>query len=57
MGQSRWPKNAIHNWVPVERRKKGRPKRRWRNDVKEAMSFKRADWLDRVVWKVGSKEL
>jgi hypothetical protein len=45
MGDSRWPKK-IYNWVPTEKRKKGRPKRRWKNDVETAMVLERLQERD-----------
>jgi hypothetical protein len=36
-GLSRWPKK--YNWLPVERRKEGRPNKRW----KEAMELRRLE--------------
>jgi hypothetical protein len=32
----RWPRNILE-WVPEEKSKGGRPRRGWRDDVKEAM--------------------
>jgi hypothetical protein len=35
---NRWAE-IIYNWLPGNRRKKCRPKRRWKDDVKEAISY------------------
>jgi hypothetical protein len=36
MDGTRWPRNVLE-WVPQERRERGRPRRGWREDTKEAM--------------------
>jgi hypothetical protein len=40
MLQERWPAK-IHAWIPVGRRNTGRPRRRWRAGVTEAMEKRR----------------
>ena len=40
-------------WIPIERKKKGRPKKSWMEGVKEAMTIRglEADqWMDREEW-------
>lgn len=34
VGQSVWPKKICTNWVPVERRRNGKPNRVWKDDIK-----------------------
>lgn len=56
MEDRRWPKR-VWQWVPPERRKRGRPPRSWKKDVEEAMlarGLQEGDWNDRVLWKLGS---
>lgn len=57
MDNTRWPKK-VWQWIPPERRKRGRPPRRWREDVQEAMDsrgLQEGDWVDRQRWKLGSE--
>ncbi|XP_030752386.1 uncharacterized protein LOC115879632 [Sitophilus oryzae] len=51
MDDNRWPKR-IHSWTPSERRKRGRPPRRWKQGVVDAMNsrgLQEEDWTDRSV--------
>ncbi|XP_030768112.1 uncharacterized protein LOC115891711 [Sitophilus oryzae] len=54
MDDNRWPKR-IHSWTPSERRKRGRPPRRWKQGVVDAMNsrgLQEKDWTDRNLWKL-----
>ncbi|XP_030751610.1 uncharacterized protein LOC115879104 [Sitophilus oryzae] len=56
MDDNRWPKR-IHSWTPSERRKRGRPPRRWKQGVVDAMNsrgLQEEDWTDRNLWKLRS---
>lgn len=58
MGDNRWPKK-IWQWVPPERRKRGRPPRSWQRDIDEAMAVRGlqgGDWNDRVTWRLRSEK-
>lgn len=53
MSEERWPKTIFDYW-PMERRKRGRPKKRWLQDVEESMAargLREGDWLDRERWR------
>lgn len=55
ISENRWPRK-IWEWIPVTRRKRGRPKRRWRNHVEEAMvnrGISDRDCYDRKRLKLG----
>ncbi|CAG9827936.1 unnamed protein product [Diabrotica balteata] len=55
MNDQRWPKRMLQ-WIPTNRRKKGRPRRSWRQEVKGAMEDRGLqvdDWNDRKRWKLG----
>lgn len=55
MGYERWPKR-INEWQPHERRKRGRPRKTWHREVKEAMqsrNIQEEEWQDRQVWRQG----
>ena len=58
MTMDRWPKR-VWEWTPPQRRKRGRPRRSWRDDVEEAMAQRDlnvGDWLDRRGWKKGCEK-
>lgn len=55
MDENRWPKK-IYNYMPPERRKRGRPKKKWTEDVEESMAargLREGDWMDREQWLLG----
>lgn len=57
MRKERWPKKAWE-WIPSNRRKPGRPRLSWRDDVEEAMRTRGLvyeDCFDRRRWKLGSE--
>lgn len=57
MEESRWPRKVLE-WIPPERRKRGRPKRSWRDDIDGAMNSRNiAEELcqDRKRWKLGTE--
>lgn len=37
MNVNRWPRKILE-WTPLERRKRGRPRRSWRDDINQAMT-------------------
>lgn len=37
MNENRWPKK-VYQWTPPEKRKRGRPPRRWKQDIEETMN-------------------
>ena len=54
MSEARWPK-FIMEWTPQERRKRGRPPRKWEQDIQNAMNLRQLnpeDALDRGKWKL-----
>ena len=56
MPEQRLPK-LIMEWIPIERKKKGRPKKTWMEGVQEAMTVRglEADqWMDREDWRLVS---
>ena len=56
MQEQRLPK-LIMEWIPIERKKKGRPKKPWVEGVQEAMIVRglEADqWMDREEWRLVS---
>ncbi|XP_044766695.1 uncharacterized protein LOC123322749 [Coccinella septempunctata] len=58
MLDDRWPRKILE-WVPPERRKRGRPRRSWRDDVEEAMSARDLEedtCHDRKRWKLGTEK-
>jgi len=58
MNEARWP-IKIFKWIPPEKRKRGRPPRRWKRDIEEAMNargLKDGDWQDRQGWKLRSEK-
>lgn len=55
MDHSRWPKKLLQ-WIPPQRRKRGRPRRIWADGIKTAMTSRNLqdeDWRDRDRWKLG----
>lgn len=57
MSQERWPRKILE-WVPPERRKRGRPRRSWREDVNDAMKARNLEentCYDRKNWKLGTE--
>ena len=56
MPEQRVPKLIIE-WIPIESKKKGRPKKTWMEGVQEAMTVRGlvADqWMDREEWSLAS---
>lgn len=56
MTNERWPKR-VWDWVPPNRRKRGRPRRSWNMDVQEAMTargLREEEWNNRGSWRLGS---
>lgn len=54
MDEDRWPK-IVWQWVPQERRKRGRPPRSWKLDIEESMAargLQEGDWQDRNYWRL-----
>lgn len=55
MNNNRWPKRLM-DWTPERRKNKGRPRKSWKDGVKEAMGRRDlsvGDWNDRKMWKLG----
>lgn len=55
MEERRLPKIAM-NWVPPNRRKRGRPKKTWIEGIRKAMStrdLREEQWNNRIEWKLG----
>ena len=58
MDEERIPKKALE-WILPERRKRGRPRRSWMDEVNEAMSSRNleiVDVWDRETWKRGTEK-
>ena len=58
MGDDRWPRR-IFEWNPIQRRKRGRPRTRWKDGVEASMGqrdLEEDDWLDRRKWKLGCEK-
>ena len=58
MEERRWPRKIL-DWGPPERRKRGRPRRSWRENVQEAMDARELDentCYDRKKWKLGAEK-
>ena len=58
MGKDRWPLR-VWEWVPKERRKKGRPRNTWKKGVTEAMINRQIEeetWQDREEWRRGCRK-
>ena len=56
MPKQRLPK-LIMEWIPIEIKKKGRPKKTWTEGVQEAMTVRAleaAQWMDREEWRLVS---
>lgn len=56
MNNGRIPKQILQ-WVPTERKKRGRPKATWMGGIQKAMSERNpqpGDWENREVWKLGT---
>jgi hypothetical protein len=56
MQEERLPK-LIMEWIPGERRKRGRPRKTWREGVRAAMKTGHLEgdqWLNREEWCLGS---
>lgn len=54
MDEKRWPKRMLE-WIPPQRRKRGRPKNTWKKGIEEAMQergLQEGDWQDRTLWKL-----
>jgi hypothetical protein len=55
MPEERWPA-MIHSWIPLGRRKRGRPRRSWRDGITEEMKKRgmgEEDAQDRILWRRG----
>lgn len=55
MDETRLPKKVME-WVPSARRKRGRPRKTWKEGVSKAMSardLREGQWEDRRSWKLG----
>lgn len=51
--ENRWIAK-VTDWSPIGRRKRGRPRRSWRNEVDDAMErreMNEGDWQDREEWR------
>ena len=56
MQEERLPK-LIMEWIQGERRKRGRPRKTWREGVRAAMKTKHLEadqWLNKKEWGLGS---
>ena len=54
MEESRLPKKVM-NWIPPNRRKRGRPRKTWKEGIAKAMSsrdLREGQWEDRKRWKL-----
>ena len=57
MQEERLP-NLIMEWIPEERRKRGRPRKTWMEGVQAAMEARNLEtdqWLNRMEWCLGSE--
>nr|CAI5864969.1 unnamed protein product [Callosobruchus analis] len=57
MNADRWPRKVLE-WTPLERRKRGRPRRSWRDDINQAMTARTLaedEVFDRKRWKLGTE--
>jgi len=55
MPDERWPKRML-DWVPNRRRKRGRPRRAWRENIQTEMEWRdlhSGDWENRKLWNAG----
>ena len=58
MDEDRWPKRLM-TWIPTQRRRRGRPRKTWKDGVTKAMSERNLqdeDWRDRKRWKLGCEK-
>ena len=58
MDEERIPKKALE-WIPPERRKRGRPMRSWMDEVNEAMSSRNLEIVnvwDREMWELATEK-
>lgn len=58
MKNTRWPRRILE-WIPAERRKRGRPRRSWRDDIDEAMKTRQLEedmCYDRREWRLGTEK-
>lgn len=58
MGRDRWI-GKITDWSPIGRRRRGRPRRSWRDEVDEAMEnrgLEDGEWEDRERWRTWLRE-
>jgi len=56
MQKERLPE-LIMEWIPGERKKRGRPKKTWMEGVRAAMTTRHLEadqWLNRNEWRLGS---
>lgn len=56
MNGERKPKR-IMGWIPLDRRRRGRPKCTWEQGIQKAMSERNlhpADWNDKRRWRLGA---
>jgi hypothetical protein len=53
MQEERLPK-LIMEWIPRERRKRGRPRKTWMEGVRAAMNLEADQWLNRKEWCLSS---
>ena len=59
MQDERLPK-LIMEWIPGERRKRGRPRKTWMEGVRAAMKTRHLEadqWLNRKEWCLGSHKM
>ena len=55
MTEELWPKRML-DWVPNRRRKRGRPRRDWRENIHlemERRNLRPGDWENRKAWQAG----
>ncbi|XP_045466796.1 uncharacterized protein LOC123675482 [Harmonia axyridis] len=55
MGQSRLPKITME-WIPNMRRRRGRPRKNWMEEIRNAMrdrNLQAGQWKDRKQWILG----
>jgi hypothetical protein len=56
MEEERWPKR-LYQWKPPGKRKRGRPKKSWREEMMTAMKSRGLnieDAQDRQLWRIGT---
>lgn len=57
LDDNRWPKRIL-KWTPPQHRKRGRPKRSWRDEINDAMSSRNlspSTCQNRKEWKLGTE--